>query len=652
MPAISKPWVTINDSAVDPDSPLDAQLMTGLRDDLVHLREWLGASFFGASGTGSITGTTLTITALASGNYAVNQIITGTGVTAGTTITALGTGTGGIGTYVVSVSQTVSSTTISSTSGATQDHNHDGSNSALIPVGANYLRNGSFENAGTAGWTITQYSGGTVETNTANAMDGNTALAFTSTVAANGGGDAVSNEYVTVTGGNFYPLSGVIKASVAGMYNKAELIWYDGAKAQISASTIYNSTNTPKSATPFTAAVLAPTLARFVRVKITGGVPNASSTTGTVYFDGLTLGVEKAYSKIALGIIKGGAVNLPASTTVYLAGIGSVSGTEVNYQYTANEDLDISELRVWLSLAAAAPVTVTLRINGKSTPLSCTINGSQTGANITNTVKVLAGAQISFQVVTGAIGTVTDLGFSVVTRAMNRGYGVMGHGWSYFQIIGDTNYLILGEFSHINSTITSNIIESAAISIPPCIFKEVTDGSRINGMDFGSSTKVTTNATIALFEEGDLYEILTPSSTVDATYTITAANGISNPPTFTAFSALNQVASSTFFLGGYATFNDSTVESDVQFPMPACIVMNLRVSVGATALGAATTVITVRKNGVDTALSATLTTAGRVATDFNNVIVFAAGDLMSVKCAAGAVGATKNYNATVEIFQI
>jgi len=45
MPAISKAWVSIADSAVDPDSPLDASLMTGIRDDLVHLREWLGAAY-------------------------------------------------------------------------------------------------------------------------------------------------------------------------------------------------------------------------------------------------------------------------------------------------------------------------------------------------------------------------------------------------------------------------------------------------------------------------------------------------------------------------------------------------------------------------------------------------------------------------------
>lgn len=63
--------------------------------------------------TGEIAGTTLTVTAVTSGELAIGQVITGAGVTAGTTITALGTGTGGTGTYTVSPSQTASSTTIS-----------------------------------------------------------------------------------------------------------------------------------------------------------------------------------------------------------------------------------------------------------------------------------------------------------------------------------------------------------------------------------------------------------------------------------------------------------------------------------------------------------------------------------------------------------
>ncbi|MEX3961016.1 hypothetical protein AB4Y42_02180 [Paraburkholderia sp. EG286B] len=60
-----------------------------------------------ASFTGSISGTTLTVSAVASGSLAVGQYLQG--AAPGTTITALGTGTGGVGTYTVSISQTVGS---------------------------------------------------------------------------------------------------------------------------------------------------------------------------------------------------------------------------------------------------------------------------------------------------------------------------------------------------------------------------------------------------------------------------------------------------------------------------------------------------------------------------------------------------------------
>lgn len=69
----------------------------------------------GAVVTGAIAGTTLTVSAVTSGTLAVGQTITGSGVTGGTTITALGTGTGGVGTYTVSATQTVSSTSITAT---------------------------------------------------------------------------------------------------------------------------------------------------------------------------------------------------------------------------------------------------------------------------------------------------------------------------------------------------------------------------------------------------------------------------------------------------------------------------------------------------------------------------------------------------------
>lgn len=66
--------------------------------------------------TGDIALTTLTVTvAPTEGSIYIGMPITGTGVTAGTTIASFGTGTGLAGTYTVSASQTVASTTITGT---------------------------------------------------------------------------------------------------------------------------------------------------------------------------------------------------------------------------------------------------------------------------------------------------------------------------------------------------------------------------------------------------------------------------------------------------------------------------------------------------------------------------------------------------------
>jgi len=70
----------------------------------------------GAVFTGSISGTTLTVTAITSGAIAIGQTLSGTGITDGTKILAFQTGAGGnvneAGTYTLNISQTVASTTI------------------------------------------------------------------------------------------------------------------------------------------------------------------------------------------------------------------------------------------------------------------------------------------------------------------------------------------------------------------------------------------------------------------------------------------------------------------------------------------------------------------------------------------------------------
>lgn len=75
--------------------------------------------------TASISGTTMTVSAVgpssgAVGVLKVGDAVSGAGVTGGTTITALGTGTGGAGTYTVNNSQTVASSTLTMTNASAE----------------------------------------------------------------------------------------------------------------------------------------------------------------------------------------------------------------------------------------------------------------------------------------------------------------------------------------------------------------------------------------------------------------------------------------------------------------------------------------------------------------------------------------------------
>lgn len=86
---------------------------------------------------GTISGTTMTVAGTITGTYVVGQTVTGTGVSANTVITALGTGTGGAGTYVVNNSQTVASTAL------TGGRQYSSPASAYAAVPANLVTDGN-----------------------------------------------------------------------------------------------------------------------------------------------------------------------------------------------------------------------------------------------------------------------------------------------------------------------------------------------------------------------------------------------------------------------------------------------------------------------------------------------------------------------------
>jgi hypothetical protein len=105
------------------------------------LREYpqaLTATYF----TGAISGTTLTVTNNVVGHLQVGSVITGTGVATGTTITALGTGSGGIGTYTVNISQLVVQTFMT---GDSVIYNHEqGLDDNILPMNS-YIASSDFD---------------------------------------------------------------------------------------------------------------------------------------------------------------------------------------------------------------------------------------------------------------------------------------------------------------------------------------------------------------------------------------------------------------------------------------------------------------------------------------------------------------------------
>jgi hypothetical protein len=92
--------------------------------------------------TGSISGTTLTVTAVSAGFLQVGSVISGAGIAVGTTITALGTGLGNVGTYTVNISQSV---VLSAITADSIMYNHEqGLNDNILPMNS-YIASSDFD---------------------------------------------------------------------------------------------------------------------------------------------------------------------------------------------------------------------------------------------------------------------------------------------------------------------------------------------------------------------------------------------------------------------------------------------------------------------------------------------------------------------------
>jgi len=137
---------------------------------------------------GSVSGTTLTVTLMKSGTIAAGQSLYGLSVSNETIITALGTGTGGVGTYTINLTQTEPSEVFNSSAvGAIFTGSISGTTLTVTAVSSGKIYAGQTVQGTSiaAGTVITSYGGGTVLA-TAIATGG-TGYAVNDTITAQGG---------------------------------------------------------------------------------------------------------------------------------------------------------------------------------------------------------------------------------------------------------------------------------------------------------------------------------------------------------------------------------------------------------------------------------------------------------------------------------
>ena len=165
---------------------------------------WRISSPSAAVFTGSISGTTLTVTAVTNGTIAINQALFGVGIAQETVITALGSGTGGIGTYTINTSQTIASELMNSaTAGAVVTGSISGTTLTVTAV--------------TSG---TLYVGQTIQGSTVTAQTIITALG----TGTGGAGTYTVNNSQTVTSRTLYGLNWSVLPSTDGAFTSGSSV--------------------------------------------------------------------------------------------------------------------------------------------------------------------------------------------------------------------------------------------------------------------------------------------------------------------------------------------------------------------------------------------------------------------------------------------
>lgn len=183
----------------------------------------------------------------------------------------------------------------------------------------------------------------------------------------------------------------------------------------------------------------------------------------------------------------------------------------------------------------------------------------------------------------------------------------------------------------ISATFRGGLYTFRALAVGPVVEIQNSDGT--------TSIFLRTNGAISLADGGNGLTINA------ATQTITGNGGVSILRTVYGFGVSGVFAGLTRFFSPFGTVG---IVDTVQLPIPAGTLRNLRARLNTAPGGTETLTVTVNKNGVNTAVTCTLTGAATTCTDVSNTVAFAAGDGLSFQYDNSAGSVADSLSASIE----
>lgn len=369
-----------------------------------------------------------------------------------------------------------------------------------------------------------------------------------------------------------------------------------------------------------------------------------------------------------LTIFKCGSTNLPQNATRYLKAVGTaVTATEADAQVPITYPTEFYGMKIYLSEAVPNGQTIQVKVrkNAADTDLVTTITGPTAAGAVVNVnapSRLVFGKtlttgydSLSVAVVTSAtFGTTNDISVSLLARVPDSNYKPVSNLSLGAPTPAVGNYSTGGEFKTavITDTVLNTVLDDGSLPLPNHVFRTSINTQNVptvyaNGVStntISGTTPVSVGDRFG-FSEGTANTAFA-GHLVFSDFDAGHEKGVWAP---IIFSATTQAQGTARYMGGYGNASHSATENDVKIPVPAGTAVRLH-AVAADAIPAGqSAVITIRKNGVDTALTVTLNNTNQYASDTINSVTFADNDLMSCSCTTSATAGSNSYYVVVEL---